>query len=176
MAAPRLFHVSEEAGIARFEPRPNYRVAGEMVWAVDEAHLVNFLTPRDCPRITYRAGPRTTPQDAQRFLAGAPCVVAFEAAWLERVRACTLHIYEMPAGGFEPELAAAGYWISREAVTPVAARAEPDLLGALARAGAEVRVLQAFWPLCDAVAGSSLEFSIIHKEQAAPRGRARAGP
>jgi hypothetical protein len=174
MPKPRLFHVSEEAEIARFEPRPNYRVAGEMVWAVDEARLVNFLTPRDCPRIAYRAGPRTTPEDAKRFLDGAPCVVAFEAAWLERVRACTLHIYEMPAATFEPELAEAGYWISREAVTPVAARAEADLLGALARAGAEVRLLQRFWPLCDAVAASSLAFSIIHKEQAAPRESARA--
>jgi hypothetical protein len=169
MAAPRLFHVSETAGIARFEPRPNYRVAGEMVWAVDDAHLVNFLTPRDCPRITYRAGPRTTAEDARRFLAGARRVVAFEADWLARVRTCALHVYELPPATFEPELAEAGYWISRQAVAPVAVRTEHDLLAALAAAGAEVRILQAFWPLCDAVAGSSLEFSIIHKEGAAPR-------
>lgn len=169
MSKPRLFHVSEEGGIVRFEPRPNYRVAGEMVWAVDEAHLVNFLTPRDCPRITYGRGPSTTEADAARWLGEARRVVAFEAAWLERLRATTLFIYEMPPATFEPELAEAGYWISCEPVSPIAVREERDLLAALAAAGAEVRVLQDFWPLCDAVASSTLEFSIIHKDRAEPR-------
>jgi hypothetical protein len=166
---PRLFHVSEEAGIARFEPRPNYRVDGHMVWAVDASHLVNFLTPRACPRITFGRGPATTPADAERFLGGAQRVVAIEAAWLERLRACTLFVYELPPDSFEPELPGAGYWISRRAVSPLAVRQENDLLAALSAAGAEVRILQDFWPLCDAVANSSLEFSIMLKEQARPR-------
>ncbi|MDE2489133.1 MAG: hypothetical protein KGO51_17210 [Alphaproteobacteria bacterium] len=169
MRKPRLFHVSEEARIARFEPRANYRVEGEMVWAVDEPHLVNFLTPRDCPRITYGSGPQTTDEDAVRFLGLVRRVVAFEAARLDQVRACTLHIYEVPPESFEPELPEAGYWISRTPVTPIGVRTETDLLSALTRAGAEVRILQDFWTLCDAVAASSLEFSIIHKELAAPR-------
>jgi hypothetical protein len=166
---PRLFHVSEEAGIARFEPRPNYRVAGEMVWAVDEAHLVNFLAPRGCPRITYGRGPQTTAADVEKFLGEARRVVAFEAAWLERVRSATLHVYEVPAAAFETELPEAGYWISREPVAPVGCETVTDCLSALAAAGAEVRILQDFWPLCHAVAASSLEFSIIRKEQARPR-------
>lgn len=170
MSKPRLFHVSEAAGIARFELRPNYRVGGEMVWAVDEPHLVNFLTPRDCPRITFGRGAATTEEDAARFLGDVRRVVAFEAAWLARVRACTLHIYEMPPESFEPELPEAGYWISKAPVSPIGVREERDLLAALAAAGAEVRVLQDFWPLCDAVANSSLEFSIIHKDRAMPRG------
>jgi hypothetical protein len=33
----------------------------------------------------------------------------------------------------------------------------------------EVRVVQEFWPLCGAVAGSSLRFSIIRKRNAEPR-------
>lgn len=167
---PRLFHVSEEPGIARFEPRPNYRVAGEMVWAVDEPHLVNFLVPRRCPRITYGRGPQTTAEDVARFLPGEPRrVVAFEAAWLARVRSCALYVYEMPADDFEVELDGAGYWIARRAVTPIGCDIVDDALAALAAAGAEVRVLQDFWPLCDAVAGSTLEFSIIHKDEARPR-------
>jgi len=40
---------------------------------------------------------------------------------------------------------------------------------ALAAAGVEVRGLGEFWPLCDAVAGSSLRFSIIRKRNAEPR-------
>jgi len=166
---PRLFHVSEAAGVARFEPRPNYRRAGEMVWAVDEPHLVNFLTPRDCPRITFGRGPATTEADAARFLSGARRVVAFEADWLERVRACALTIYEMPPDTFEPENHEAGYWISQAAVTPLTSWLEKDLLAALRAAGAEVRILQDFWPLRDTVVNSTLEFSIIHQDRAARR-------
>ena len=82
MAKPRLFHVSEEVGIGRFElrppPSPDAGVVGDAVWAVAESHLVNYLTPRDCPRITFRAGPDTSDADKARFLAGAERVVAFE--------------------------------------------------------------------------------------------------
>ena len=170
---PRLFHVSEEAGIARFEPRPvpspDSGVEGDAVWAVAQSHLVNFLTPRDCPRITFGRGPGTTEADAARFLFGARRVVAFEAAWLARIEACRLFIYEMPPETFELALPEAGYWISRQAVEPTDCSEQTDLIAAIVREGGEVRVLKDFWPLCDAVAASSLEFSIIRKRNAAPR-------
>lgn len=173
MARPRLFHVSEEAGIARFEPRPppstDSGVKGDCVWAVDEDHLVNYLLPRDCPRITYGRGPGTTDEDAARFLTGARRVVAFEAAWLQRVLSCPLRIYEFPTASFDVALAGAGYWISRETVIPIGERLRTNLVEALIEAGAEVRILQDFWPLSDAVAASSLEFSIIRKRNALPR-------
>lgn len=171
---PTLFHVSETAGIRRFEPRPppspDAGVAGDVVWAVAESHLVNFLTPRECPRITFRAGAKTSLADRARFLAGAERVVAFEAAWLPKVRACELQIYEMPPEPFQIALPEAGFWVAREAVEPLVIRAQGDLLTALGEAGAEVRILKDFWPLCDAVAESSLEFSILRKRNARPRG------
>ncbi|WP_309644679.1 DUF6886 family protein [Phenylobacterium sp.] len=170
---PRLFHVSEEAGIARFDPRPppstDSGVTGDCVWAVDEDHLVNYLLPRDCPRVTYGRGPTTTDEDAARFLGGARRVVAFEAVWLERVMACPLRIYEFPTEDFEAALPGAGYWIARKPVIPNAERGRGNLVAALIEAGAEVRILQDFWPLSDAVAASSLEFSIIRKRNAQPR-------
>lgn len=173
MTKPRLFHVSEEAGIARFDPRPppssDAGVEGDCVWAVDEAHLPNYLLPRDCPRITYGRGPGTSEEDVARFLVGAKRVVAFEAAWLDRVQAGVLRVYEMPEESFECALPEAGYWIARTSVTPRAERVQTDLIAALTSAGAEVRVLQDFWPLCDALAASSLEFSIIRKRNALPR-------
>jgi hypothetical protein len=173
MAKPRLFHVSEEAGIGRFEPRPppspDAGVEGDAVWAVAETHLVNFLTPRDCPRITFRAGPAASEADKAWFLAGAERVVAFEEDWLERVRACTLYLYDMPPQTFEEVLSEAGYWISREAVTPTGVERRSDLMAALAEAGAEVRILDDFWPLADAVAASTLQFSILRKRNAGPR-------
>lgn len=170
---PRLFHVSETPGIARFEPRPppspEAGVTGDVVWAIAESHLPNYLLPRDCPRICFRAGPKTTDADALRFLGGAARVVAFEAAWLHRVQGTTLHLYDMPNAQFEPVLPEAGYWISREAVTPVRVEMRTDLMSALAGAGAEVRLLNDFWPLHDAVAASTLEFSILRKRNAAGR-------
>lgn len=173
MARPKLFHVSEDAGIARFDPRPSPStdagVIGTAVWALSEPFLPNYLLPRDCPRICFRAGERTTPEDRERFLAGADHVVAFEASWLERVRTARLALYEMPPETFIDALLEAGYWISRESVVPLSMTVVEDALTALTAAGVEVRVLQDFWPLCDAVAGSSLRFSIIRKRNAAPR-------
>jgi len=170
---PRLFHVSEEATIARFEPRPvpspDSGVAGLAVWAVAEGHLPNFLLPRDCPRICFRAGPQTTTADRESFLRGADRVVAFEAAWLERVRTMSLSVYAMPPATFTVALPEAGYWISREPVIPSGMTTVGDGAAALAAAGAEVRVLHDFWPLRDAVIASSLQFSIIRTVNAQPR-------
>jgi hypothetical protein len=170
---PRLFHVSEEPGIGCFAPRPSPTphpdIDRDCVWAVDEAHLVNFLTPRDCPRITFGVGPRTTDADRGRFHLAARRVVAIEAAWLARLTATTVHIYEMPGAAFEAIDAGAGFWVSYQAVSPIAARSQGDLLAALVAAGAEVRILQDFWPLRDAVVASSLEYSIIRQRNAAPR-------
>lgn len=171
--APRLFYVSEDAGIARFDPRPSPStdagVIGTAVWALSEPFLPNYLTPRDCPRICFRAKDTTTQADRQRFLTGADHVVAFEASWLERVRATRLALYEMPPETFVDAHLEAGYWISRESVVPLGMTTVESPLDALMSAGVEVRVLHDFWPLCDAVAGSSLRFSIIRKRNAQPR-------
>jgi len=171
---PRLFHVSEDAAIARFDPRPvpspDAGIAGDAVWAIAESHLPNYLLPRDCPRICFRRGPATTEADAARFLGGAARVIAFEAAWLERVKTCALAVYEMPAASFEEALPDAGYWISREPVAPTGMTMVRDGLAALAAADAEVRVLEDFWGLRDAVVASSLQFSIIRTRSARPRG------
>jgi hypothetical protein len=173
MPKPRLFHVSDTAGIARFEPRPppspDAGVTADAVWAVAQSHLVNYLTPRDCPRIAYRAGPDTLDEDRERFLLGAQIVVAIEAAWLARLQAASLYIYEMAPESFELALPEAGYWISRQGVTPMGCETKTDLMAALIEAGAEVRLLRDFWPLADAVAASSLEFSIIRARNARPK-------
>ena len=63
----RLFHVSEESNIQIFEPRIPTREDLDknigLVWAIDEKRLPNFLTPRNCPRITYHIGKDTTESD-----------------------------------------------------------------------------------------------------------------
>jgi hypothetical protein len=44
-----LFHISEESGIERFEPRPSQYAMELVVWAIDADHLRNYLLPRECP-------------------------------------------------------------------------------------------------------------------------------
>lgn len=63
-----LFHVSEQAGIELFEPKWSEAAGQPVVWAIDADHLRNYLLPRECPRVTYYAGPQTVSADVERFL------------------------------------------------------------------------------------------------------------
>src|SRR5262245_7545853 len=74
-----LFHISEEAGIERFEPRPSKYTDEPVVWALDADRLRNYLVPRDCPRVTYYASRTTTAANVERFLGSSPAVVAVES-------------------------------------------------------------------------------------------------
>ncbi len=38
-----------------------------VVWALCERTLPDFLTPRDCPRVTYHVSPHTTEEDKKRY-------------------------------------------------------------------------------------------------------------
>jgi hypothetical protein len=95
-----LYHVSDQAHIERFDPRRSEFTEEPVVWAVDEQRLRNYLLPRECPRVTFYAGPGTTPADVQRFLGESRAVVAFERSWLDRVSASRLFVYRIPAEGF----------------------------------------------------------------------------
>jgi len=116
----RLFHFSEEAGIARFEPRPvripSARLAGRewlngpLVWAIDEVHQPLYLFPRDCPRILIWATAMTTPADRARWLGEAPMVAFIERAWAERLEHAAVWRYALPQATFE-DLANAGMWV-----------------------------------------------------------------
>lgn len=156
----RLFHVSEESHIATFVPRPppnpEAGVTGNAVWAIDEAHLPNYMLPRDCPRVTFAE------QSGAR-------VIAVEEAWLERIHACQLYLYEFDPAGFELLDAGAGYYIARAEQKPIAVTQMADLVAELAKRNVDFRILPSLWELRDAVAASSLEFSIIRMRNAQPR-------
>lgn len=74
-----LFHVSEEFGIERFEPRLSQYAEEPVVWAISDKRLHNYLVPRDCPRVTYYSGSETNASDVERFLGSSPAVVAIES-------------------------------------------------------------------------------------------------
>jgi uncharacterized protein DUF6886 len=167
-----LFHVSEEAGIARFEPRMSASAGEPVVWAIEESRLCNYLLPRDCPRVTYYAGPATAAADVERFLGASSAVVAIESGWLERVRSTRLYCYQMPSDTFACVDECAGYYVSRVAVTPSGVEIVDDSLAALLARGVDVRILSSLWPPRDAVVASSLRFSMIRMRNALPRAAA----
>jgi hypothetical protein len=164
-----LFHVSEELGIERFEPRPSPSTGEPVVWAIDAECLRNYLLPRDCPRVTYYAGHDTTAEDVERFLGSSLAVIAVESAWAERLRSCRLYCYHLPPETFTCVDECAGYFVSPAAVVPVRVRVVDDLLAALLQVGVELRFVPNLWSLRDAVVSSTLRFSLIRMRNAAPR-------
>ena len=178
--AATLFHVSEDGSIARFDPRPLPKGAvgiapdESVVWAIDAAHLHNYLLPRDCPRVTFYLRPERfgATADAEPLLAGttASRVIAVESAWLERIRQTPLFCYELPAHVFTCVDANAGYFVTRDSVSPTRVRRIDDPLAELAHLDVELRVMPSLWKLHDAVIASpNVSYSIIRMRNAHPR-------
>ena len=170
----RLFHVSEEPDIDRFVPRIPLRADMDkskgLVWAIDERHLPNFFTPRECPRVTYHVGENTTEEDIAGFFSSS-CrwCVAIEHAWVERMRRTFLYIYEFNPANFVLQDACAGNYVSEKTETPIGKTRIDDLFGALFARGIEVRLVNNLWVLRDAVVESSLNYSICDMWNAQPR-------
>ena len=174
LARVQLFHVSDQPDIALFQPRPAPRapaVDGEVVWAVDEEHLPNYLLPRDCPRVTFCPMLGSTPEDVARLMgySTARRVIAIESDWLPIVRSTRLYLYHLPPVPFIVQDAGAGYYVARQEVAPLDVTVVEDLLDALRQRDVELRITPSLWPLADAVVASSLEFSNIRMRNAKPR-------
>lgn len=167
-ALKMLFHVSEQAGIERFEPRWSEMVGQEVVWAIDAEHLRNYLLPRECPRVTYYAGAQTARADVERFLGTSKAVVAIESGWSERIRSCRLFCYELPHDNFECIDECAGYFVSKLPVVPASVEVVDDAINQLLTRGVELRFVPNLWPLRNAVVASTLQFSIIRMRNAQP--------
>ena len=164
-----LFHVSEESGIKRFEPRASEYTDEPVVWAIKHDRLQNYLVPRECPRVTYYAGSDTSETDLERFLGSSKCVIAVESAWYERLRSCRLYCYQMPPETFECIDVCAGYFVSKVSVTPVGVEVVDDVITRLLGSGTELRFVPNLWPLRDAVVASTLQFSLIRMRNALAR-------
>lgn len=173
-----LLHISEVSDIRTFEPRVAQPGDEALVWAIGSERLHNYLLPRDCPRVTFYAGPATSATDQARFLAGSSAVIAIEGGWYERARDTRLFCYELPPDTFECIDPGAGYFVSREPVLPTRVEVISDPIGDLVGRGLEVRLLPDLWPLHDAVVASTLQFSMIRMRnaRARPDGRAPRSP
>jgi hypothetical protein len=163
-----LFHVSEQADIELFEPRWSESAAKKVVWAIDADHLRNYLVPRDCPRVTFYAGPQTVSADVQQFLGKSQSVIAIESGWFEHLRSCRLFCYHLPDDTFECIDECAGYFVSNVPVAPAHVEILDDPIRELLKRGVELRIVPSLWSLRDAVVASTLQFSLIRMRNAQP--------
>jgi hypothetical protein len=89
---------------------------------------------------------------------GAARVHVIEGGWLERMRACRLYAYRLPADSFTPR-AVGGYWVAERPVEAVERVTVDDLLARHAAADIELRVTPSIWPFWRRVTASTVEFS-----------------
>lgn len=171
----RLFHVSEDPNITLFTPRCPIRADLDqsigMVWAIDEVRLPNFITPRDCPRVTYHIGKDTTQTDIERFFSssGVKHAVIIEYSWLQAMQNTTLYLYEFDPTDFELQDAIAGYYVAKTAQKPIARHVITDLFKALSERNIELRIVNDLWDIADRVRASSLNWSLCRMKNATPQ-------
>jgi len=169
----RLFHVSEEEYIELFIPRIPIREDMDkskgLVWALTEEHLPQFLTPRECPRVTYRISEKTTREDIEKYFSSSSrYCVAIEHGWFETMANTTLYVYEFDTANFYFD-ERAGFYVSDQTEKPVSVTIYDDLFGELFKRDAEIRILNNLWGFSDEVKKSTLQFSICDMANARPR-------
>jgi len=168
----RLFHVSEEPGIELFKPRPSPSffadISGDVVFAIEERLLHNYMLPRDCPRITYYCADKTTAADKKRFFgeSTADFAIIVESGWYERIKNTILYCYELPADDFALLDECAGYHISYQPAVPTEIRTINDIMAELLSRNLELRFTPSLLKIADAVSKSTLNFSIIRMRNA----------
>ena len=170
---PPIFHFSDDPNIKLFEPRTHasWPDLAPRVWAVEDRMLHTFLVPRDCPRVTYYALDSSTDEDVAIYLDGdrARFTVRVEQGWLKRIQQATLYLYRLPEETFTSFDAGAGYWVSDGAVKPTSMDTISNLPDAMTQRNVDFSPVPSLWPLFDAVAASTLQFSMIRMRFAQPR-------
>ena len=161
----RLFHVSEESDITEFVPRIPTRddldKSKGIVWAITDKCLANFLTPRDCPRVTYHASKHTAQTDIAKFFSSsARHCIAIEHSWYERVANTTLYLYEFDTSDFYLQDEVAGFYVSEKTQMPISKIKLDNIFDELFARNVEVRIMNNLWQLAESVKTSTLNWSL----------------
>ena len=171
----RLYHVSEDQTIECFIPRiPERKDLDQsigLVWAIDEERLPNFLTPRDCPRVTYHIGINTTANDIKRYFTTPRLnhVVIIERKWFQTMKNTKLYLYEFDTSEFQLQDDVAGYYISTQTQIPIAKYRIDDLFQELFDRNVEVRIVDNLWSISDEIKRTTLNWSMCRMGNAQPR-------
>jgi hypothetical protein len=154
-----LWHVSEDAAVARFRPR------GGKVWAIDTRHLPLYWFPRECPRATFWAKSDTTDEDVETFLGSDRDrrVHVIEPDWLEPMRTTRVFAYRLPEETFERW---DRFWISSSTVEPLELVELGDLVDRHAKADIDLAAEDDLPALWQRVIASTLDFSGIRLRNA----------
>lgn len=162
----RLFHVSEECNIEMFQPRLPSRMDIDqtkgLVWAINEQCLPNFLTPRDCPRVTYYATDRSNVVDRIRFFS-SPYIqhaVVIESKWFSIMKNTVLYLYEFDESDFCLQDEVAGYYVSEKEQIPINKIIVPDLFLELFKRNIELRIIPNLRDISEEVKKSTLNWSL----------------
>ncbi|MDN3582534.1 DUF6886 family protein [Mucilaginibacter flavus] len=168
----RLFHISEQPGIELFEPRPSPsafdKIAGNVVFAITEQLLHNYLLPRDCPRVTCYQSANTTIDDKAHFFGNttANYIIAVENRWHKQIVDTMLYCYEFDTANFTLLDECAGYYISYKPARPVNVTVIIDIIDELLKRNIELRFMPSIINFGEAVSNSSLNFSLIRMRNA----------
>jgi len=169
-----LYHISEESNIEVFVPRKAeaWPDLPPVVWAMNDKHLINYLFPRECPRIIYSDSLGVSKADRERFFAQttANTIIATENGWVEHMKQTQIYKYYFADEGFELIDENAGYYVSKETVRPLHIEPINDLISQLLSYDIELRYTPNLHPLKDAILASTItEFSMIRMRNASPR-------
>jgi len=168
----KLYHVSEEPVIEVFIPRPSPqaydKITGNVVFAVSDEMLHNYLLPRECPRVTYFAKEDSMQSDIDEFIGSSTkkYFINIEEGWFERVIQSILYLYELPTESFELLDEGAGYYISYETIKPIDIYIVSDAIYEIEKRNTEIRTLPSLKQLAERISRSSLQFSIIRLRSA----------
>lgn len=162
------FHVSENANIRAFEPRPDTE-GKRVVWAIDAKHLANYLLPRDCPRICVRIDSACLLDNVPPPHARVGHSIVVERAWRETIARTELFVYTFSRERFTMVDENAGYLQAATPVTPLSVTRIDDLAERIAERGSYLVFEDSLWPIQDWVSGSGFEFSCIRMRNARPR-------
>lgn len=162
----RLFHVSEEDNISVFIPRIPTRQdidqSKGVVWAINEDCLPNFLTPRNCPRVTFHCNDNTNEKDKERYLSSGTTnhVIAIEHKWFDIMKNTTLYLYEFETTDFYLQDRCAGFYVSEKNQVPINQIVVNDLFKELINRKVEVRIIDNLWDLCEKIKNTSFDWSM----------------
>ena len=163
----RLYHISEESGIKVFHPRPSPSfydaIKGDVVFAISDKMLHNYLLPRNCPRVTYYTSPATSKEDKDKFFGSSKAgfIINVEEEWIEKIKNTVIYKYEFSPDNFILLDEIAGYYVSYEKEIAIDTVPVTNISGELISRNAELRCFPSLMNLAEEVKNSTLNFSMI---------------
>jgi hypothetical protein len=166
----RLYHISETPDIKEFVPQPSRRKNINLVWAISEDKLHNYLLPRDCPRVTFFPKENSDPDDIKRLMghSDVKAIIAIERKWVPIIQNAILYKYEFNLKDFLLDDKSAGYYVSDKPQKPIAVTTINNILNELLKYDIELRIIPSLWKIREEIIKSTLDFSIIRMQNATP--------